>query len=86
MTVAKCATFCGNSGYTLFGLEYYTEACNPTITQRDLTIQAYANYRYLSYSATAPISWPLVLYLSTPRIANSLAAATLLNCVEATGG
>ncbi len=25
MTVEKCATFCGNAGYTLFGLEYYTE-------------------------------------------------------------
>ena len=25
MTVEQCATFCGNAGYTLFGLEYYTE-------------------------------------------------------------
>lgn len=34
MTVAKCATFCGNAGYTLFGLEYYTEVSNPAITQK----------------------------------------------------
>ncbi|KAK3392754.1 WSC domain-containing protein [Podospora didyma] len=25
MTVAKCGTFCASSGYTFFGLEYYTE-------------------------------------------------------------
>ncbi len=25
MTVDKCADFCGDAGYTLFGLEYYTE-------------------------------------------------------------
>ncbi|KAK4124797.1 WSC-domain-containing protein, partial [Parathielavia appendiculata] len=25
MTVEACATFCGNAGYALFGLEYYTE-------------------------------------------------------------
>jgi hypothetical protein len=25
MTVEKCATFCGDAGYTLFGLEYYNE-------------------------------------------------------------
>jgi hypothetical protein len=25
MTVEKCAAFCGDAGYSLFGLEYYTE-------------------------------------------------------------
>ncbi len=29
MTVEKCATFCGSAGYTLFGLEYYTEVNTP---------------------------------------------------------
>lgn len=44
MTVAKCATFCGNAGYTLFGLEYYTEVSSPAMTERDPTIEAHANH------------------------------------------